>query len=107
MKTSEFIRAAVNQYLSPKLRKEFNATATKYLCVAFDRFDSPDNSMNTSAKLKRIIEEDLARLGSGGTFYSAAIVNCGWREFEDNDEFQQLRFMYAEFLALYFEDLGD
>lgn len=87
MKTSESIREAVDKYLAVD-GEEFK---NKGLCVTFWFVPEAWN-------LLQLIRQDDA----GSVFVPEWLIDG-----DPTEESQAIRFMLAEFMALYFEDLGD
>lgn len=116
MKTSEVIRKAINNHLMhEQLNKvEYNNQMQQcklpYLCWAIV-FACFGNSTNIGAGLHNNVEalpkklkEVVAIINKEVTLFSeyASVTSKS-----DYEELQQIRYMYADFLAYYFEDQGD
>jgi hypothetical protein len=108
MKTSEFIRQAVDAFLSPLSAMEYDDIKSIFICICLDRYQiGNDLPASQADSVEKLILKDIEALGySGRSLYSGAAQKWA-NERIDQDEFQQVRFMYAEFLALEFEDMGD
>lgn len=103
MKTSEFIRAAVDNWLAANFGDYTIENKSRGLCRCFEKEygnvgpdpyywrDHPD--------LVECINDEL-RESSPWLFQ----ITYDEKEFAEQ---QAMRFMFAEFLALYFEDMGD
>lgn len=120
MKTSEFIRQAVDTYLAHGDDIDMHGYATtidkeKFLCYCMDSMRSGQTAL-TEAHRKAVqlindiiddtdTEEGLYQIS---TFFGVG-QNLGyWKWLSDSRyELQEIRFMLAEFMALYFEDQGD
>lgn len=98
MKTSEYIRYCVYKYLEPDNKRYI---INCYLCLVLGLGNypgpEPDNETSVNKKLISMIIDDQ--------LVGAAFLNTTPSLY--NVIGQQERFMFAEFLALYFEDLGD
>lgn len=95
MKTSEFIRAAVDNYLAVTLEEYDGKRKCRGICACLDKLDPASEQRNAIALM---IQEEVD--GNGFLLFAAF----------DKEEFKEqqcIRFMYSEFLALYFEDQGD
>lgn len=101
MKTSTFIRNSIDKYLHP----ENNLTSgwnSPYLCDCLEFYEEHPEVANSSEiidRFKQLLREDGV-LGFGLEYNLR-------RSGISSEEGQGIRFMYAEFIALYFEDLGD
>lgn len=103
MKTSEFIRNAVDQYLSPEY-----GTDIYQLCVVINTYerdcdsgDAADCGFKARAAIKEQLSNQL-------TMSSAYALVFPAEEYENyRQDAQAIRFMYADFLAHYFESEGD
>ena len=97
MKTSEFIRKAVDANLTTNAIMK--GSRTRFLCNALE-FYMQDNDNRLEAQFQAVqalIAEGLYGHGTvTGTCHGLTV-----------EEIQGIRFMYAEFLALYFEDEND
>lgn len=116
MKTSEFIRAAIDAYLSPSPECDhFSTTETKYLCHCFSMFNDSQQYQyvrQCSAALTAIQELSNSMYSGWSVIFNAAhaaklLAPGEYDELEASGGMQQIRFMLAEFIALQFEDLGD
>lgn len=118
MKTSEFIRAAVDTCLiSDASKYEYSAreTASPYLCVAFMLYNAINNYKYTEQrnKVRDVIDELVTSMSSTYSNIFNAACNAGiisddeYFNLEKSGDSQQIRFMLAEFIALSFEDIGD
>lgn len=131
MKTSEFIRNAVDTYLAHGDDVSISGQANKgnglvYLCICLQRMR---NDMlvgldrdSEEAKRAYAVEEiavsfindcisdviPSANRLDFYTFFDPGAVLGYWKTLEESKyELQEIRFMLAEFMALYFEDQGD
>ena len=109
MKTSEFIRTAVDQYLSPVKTVDFinRKAPAPYLCICLEKLKAEyagttfwPESHHISQVFQDTICEDI-----GNCTVGTALLDAGY--YCTHEEIQQIRFMYAEFIALEFEDAGD
>lgn len=118
MKTSEFIRAAVDTCLHHNASEyEYSAgeTVSPYLCIAFVHYNAINNYKYTEQrnKVRGVIDELITSMSSIYTTIFTAACDAGivsedeFLELEKSDDSQQIRFMLAEFIALQFEDIGD
>lgn len=118
MKTSEFIRAAVDTCLIPNAREYVYSgerNNSPYLCVALAYYnDLNDWKYEEQRRKARIVIDELVtgisplhtNIFSAG--HAAGIVSRDeYHRLEKSGDSQQIRFMLAEFIALSFEDLGD
>lgn len=106
MKTSEFIRKAVDKYLVADFTEwPLTSKASMGLCGCFSRLEYDISGCMKSDRLGKLAQEiEAYRILENASVYFL------WSDFLDPEEFnrhQQVRFMFAEFLALQFEDLGD
>lgn len=107
MKTSEFIRNAVDKYLTDTPYRSQLADTSKQkigLCGTFVEYRRDDKTSwpqlsNASRLLNQIMHDARTGLWLFPISYSC---DPSTREFS-----QTTRFMLAEFMALYFEDQGD
>lgn len=100
MKTSEAIRIAVDKYLYDG-NSPCDDMSTRYLCWCIVKaagvlqvYESLDTLQEQLPLNLRLLSHEMHK----------EVVDL-WKLPEE--ERQPLRFMYAEFLALYYEDLGD
>lgn len=116
MKTSEFIRHAVDAYLSDK-HLELGMMPTRpndtmYLCLAFNnaRLEFGKKQEDQLRKAEQFIANILKDNGCvlDSSFYVVGSKAGYWKSRgECSKELQEIRFMLAEFMAHYFEDQGD
>lgn len=118
MKTSEFIRAAVDTCLyhnASEYKYSVGEPVSPYLCVAFVNYNAINNYKYTEQrdKVRDVIDELLTSMSFNySNIFSAAcdagiISDMEQFELEKSGDSQQIRFMLAEFIALSFEDIGD
>lgn len=94
MKTSEFIRTSVKSHMAISL-KDFNTSAkSRWLCQVFEWDDVA----------WKVTYPELAELVKVNCRWNSCLFHEGGTDTEDH---YILRWMFAEFMALYFEDLGD
>lgn len=91
MKTSEFIREAVDKYLAANAQEYNNTGKVAGLCYPL--------SMIPPAYA---LLQDIRRDAAGSEFVPKWLIDG-----DITEESQAIRFMLAEFMALYFEDFGD
>lgn len=117
MKASALIRLAIDKFLAINDGSQKDNAAqdtgdiTMYICCALDRaarasklnIDHPNNVL-----VQEVISEEL---GKHSTVYIALnrLYNreTGKGCFMTNQELQEFRFMFADFLAHYFESIGN
>lgn len=112
MKTSEFIREAVDKYLAHDVPYPCNTGASAeldvYLCHCLISLDSDTNwkYRKQAHKAFEAIRQFvyLERISAG---YSPQEPWSTFPNFAECTKNQEIRFMFAEFLALMFEDEGD
>ena len=116
MKTSEFIRYAVDKYLSERYLNlneiPLRHSKTSYLCLAFDKAGIDlGEKLDKQLYKARVLVEIILKDSNGildSSFYVVGSKAGYWKSREEcSEELQQIRFMLAEFMALYFEDQGD
>lgn len=106
MKSSELIRSAVDQHL----KHSMSDVGTRFMCWCIVKHQNPmvdfetlesrnlyfwiDRLPTQSKMICDILDEDVD-------------YDILYSDFPSYEEAQDVRFMYSEFLALYFEDLGD
>lgn len=112
MKTSEFIRNAVDAHLSADGIDHPVQEQDSFICIALLHYK---HSLGVYAgqceaydKARPMIEQELQeyqKLHSSTTHYHTIgnILKWEW----EGEELQAFRFMYAEMLACYFESIGD
>lgn len=92
MKTSEAIREAVDKYLAANAQEYYtNAGKTAGLCYTLSEIP-----------LAYALLQDIRRDAAGSEFVPEWLIDG-----DITEESQAIRFMLAEFMALYFEDFGD
>lgn len=105
MKKSEVIRAAVDQYLSPVYGQD-----VYQLCVCLKRLATVNPGLLSFDMLEELQQDIRYQLGSrvAWTPYWKLVQAADPEIFhmtqELLDDLQQVRFMFAEFLALMYED---
>lgn len=97
MKTSTFIRNAVHKHLIYTPEQE-TKVKTEFLCICFRFYylDSKEALWDNWNKVHRFIKEEL-----GHKTINALLP------YITGEERQNIRRMYAEFIALHFEEQGD
>ena len=120
MKTSEFIRQAVDTYLAHGDDLDTYGYAAvidkkKFLCSCMDNkrtgLIALSEAHGKAIQLINDIIHDTAT--EEGSYPSSTLFCVGqnlgyWRKVDESRyELQEIRFMLAEFMALYFEDQGD
>lgn len=120
MKTSEFIRQAVDTYLAhgddlDKYGYIAVIDKEKFLCSCMDNKRIGLITLSEAhGKAIQLINDIIADAATEGGLYPSSTLsgvgqNLGyWRKVSESKyELQEIRFMLAEFMALYFEDQGD
>lgn len=118
MKTSEFIRAAVDTCLHPnasEYKYSDEGTISPYLCIALAHYNAINRYKYEEQrnKVRAVIDELVTSMSSMYSNIFMAAESSGFistrklNKMEASGETQQIRFMLAEFMALYFEDQGD
>lgn len=113
MKTSEILRKAIDSHLSSYklstaeyLDRWYKGTEIRYLCwailLAAGKDVNVDDGLDCNVKCQSAQIRDLIHIIDSETrFFSIDVFGI------DFEEIQQMRYMYADFLAYYFEDFGD
>ena len=102
MKTSQAIRQAVdNQLNHPNITFDYTKDRSDYLCwcIVQEFGCKPFKSLATEITKLTANLQEVCRIFELETAFGH--VEVSYREL------QEMRFMYAEFLALYYEDQGD
>lgn len=94
MKTSEFIRYAVKSHMAVSLEDYTAHDKARWLCHVFVRVDIA----------WKVTYPELAELLKVNCHWNNCLIHEGGAASADH---YNLRIMFAEFMALYFEDLGD
>lgn len=113
MKTSEILRKAIDNHLSSDklstteyLDRLYKGTEICYLCWAIlfaaGKDVNVDDGLDYNVKRQSDQIRDLIHIIDSETGF--ILIDRFGVSFE---EIQQMRFMYADFLAYYFEDFGD
>lgn len=116
MKTSEFIRAAADRYLAPNMKEYLGSDRRSALCFCFGdyyAYATPDRDKFISSKWMEVypelynhINQDLLEAHGQYLFNRHYTLEGHYPDSADNFQANQMdRFVYAEFMALYFEDL--
>ena len=97
MKTSTFIRNAVHEYLTYTFEQE-SKVKTEFLCICFRLYylNKGEELWHNWNKVHRFIKADI-----GHKAINALLP------YVTGTERQNIRRMYAEFIALHFEEQGD
>lgn len=107
MKTSEVLRSAVDNHLAVSNRRYDRTTHSEYLCwCVIHEFMMPSANPDLDWHIRQLPKkfQDLCGMMSSDLCFSMLYSERGYSL---PTNVQELRFMYAEFLALYFEDMGD
>lgn len=119
MKTSEVIRKAINNHLMhEQLNKveydnQMQQHKLPYLCWAIvfahlgDRTNIEAGLPNNIKALPEKLKEVVAIINEEVTLFTLFSDYGATTSKSDYEELQQIRYMYADFLAYYFEDQGD
>ena len=103
MKTSEFIRAAVDNWLAPCYEDVIIFDKYIGLCPCFaEEYKKINPNEFYGWAYPPLVDSILDELGETSSY----LFPRGAPEKEFAQQ-QAMRFMFAEFLALYFEDMGD
>lgn len=106
MKTSEFIRNAVDLHLAPDYQTYRDdvtgSVQTPHLCNVITRYHMFTDSKYSEQcrKADKLISECLRDVKPSASIKTSLGISS-------ETEAQEVRFMCAEFMALYFEDQGD
>ena len=112
MKTSEFIRNAVDAHLSTDGVDKIDHQVDAFICNALRHYKHSIDIYAASPKAyenaKEIIEQELLEYQQQrrATITCTTIGNVLEHELS-GEELQAFRFMYAEMLAYYFDSIGD
>lgn len=112
MKTSEFIRNAVDAHLSTDGIDKIDPQVDAFICIALLYYKHSIGCYSAICrpydKAKEIIEQELLEYQQQrrATITYTTIGSILERELS-GEELQAFRFMYAELLAYYFESIGD
>lgn len=120
MKTSEFIRQAVDTYLAHGDELDTHSYVIpidkeKFLCSCLDHMRIGRSGVTEAhGKAIHLISDIIADTATAEGLYLGSTLfgvgqNLGYwlMTSEAKYELQEIRFMLAEFMALYFEDQGD
>lgn len=113
-KLSTVLRTAINTYLWNGVdARDSVMECPTFICVAID---SATDSRDTADTLKAHIMHDIGHHcysnGRSATTFTEALLNSGYTLAErvaihnNTAELQQLRYMYADFIAYWLEDQG-
>jgi hypothetical protein len=123
MKASALIRLAIDQFLATNdgsyddIIRADRGEITPYICCALDRATKASGlsvGHDSNVWAQEVIAEELNQYGTVGatTVYVALTRLCRQQGdddilYPDTQELQEFRFMYADFLAHYFESIGN
>ena len=114
MKTSEFIRNAVDAHLASDRDMERSYYASRFLCMALAFYNNEAKGEYTK-QLKAASEVIALEIAEYACQYMVpdpgrityTIAQISGVDLYDYESIQALRFLFAENIAHYFESLGD